>query len=281
MAADNGDLDVEQLRWTAVLHCGRTAALCAWTALEEHGLRGFERTDGHVVVRRATGTAPPPRPLPLGADGVRRRVRVHESRRHSADDVRRAGGAPRHAPARAAVDAASWGPSGRAAAGVLAATAQQRWARPPELLEVIGGAGAIARRRWMTAVVHDVSGGSQALSELDLLRLCRTAGLPEPQRPRRRRDVDGRLRHLDAERVRSDGRGVVVEVDGRGHLDVARWEDDLLRANDVTLGDRALVLRKPATLLRTAPDLVMAQLRRALTPQVPVTARRREDDLWR
>lgn len=275
VVADNGDLDVEQLRWVAVLHCGASSALCAWTALQDRGLQGFERPDVHVVVPRGVDVAPLP---PLPGRGAARVV-LHESRRHRPDDVQRGRGVPAHHPARAAVDAAAWGPSNRAATGVVAAVVQQGLASTAQVRAALDAAGAVNRRRLVAAVLGDVEGGATALSEIDFARLCRAAGLPEPRRQRRRRDRDGRFRYLDVEWVRSDGRRVVVEVDGRGHLRQARWEDDLLRANDITIGDGAMVLRVPSTVLRSEPELVLRQLRQALAVPPLVSTAGREDAL--
>jgi hypothetical protein len=90
-------------------------------------------------------------------------VVVHESRRHAHQDVRRLHGLPIHGVERAAVDAA----------------------------------GRVCHRRAMAAALLDVHGGAMALSEIDLARLCRSAGLPEPRRQRVRRNASGRRRYLD------------------------------------------------------------------------------------
>ena len=259
LALDNGILDVEQLRWAAVLAAGPRAALCAWTALQQHGLRGYERDEVHLVVPRGE------RPVGLGREsGVR--VVVHESRRHLPDDVvRRTGHPPVHRPARAVVDAAAWGPSDRAAAGILTAAVQQRLVTPAGVGAELDRAGRVRRAALVRQLLHDVAGGVEALSELDFALLCRRAGLPEPQRQRFRRDAEGRRRYLDVEWVRArDGRRVVVEVDGRGHMREDVWEDDLLKANDVTIDEAAIVLRVAGITVRTRPQRVVAQLRRVL-----------------
>ena len=109
------------------------------------------------------------------------------------------------------------------------------------------------------------SGGhrrGRALSRRDRLspRLCRRAGLPAPSRQRVRTDSTGRRRYLD---VAWDQFRLVVEIDGMFHTELARWMDDSLRGNEITLGDRVL-LRFPALLLRTDPERVLAQVRQAL-----------------
>lgn len=258
VALENGDLDVQQLRWAAVLASGPRGALAAWTALQEHGLRGYEREELHVVLTRGDKHH--------GIGRGSRRLVVHESRRHGLDDVvRRRGRVPSHDPARAAVDAGAWAVTDRAAAGVLIATVQQRLATVDQVQAALDRAGRVRRGRLLRLVLGDVAGGVHALSELDFARLCRRHGLPEPDRQRTRRDPQGRLRYLDVEwRRRRDGRLVVVEVDGRGHMRQDTWEDDLLRQNDVTIDDGALVQRVPSTIVRTAEHLVVPQLRRVL-----------------
>jgi len=54
--------------WAAVLNAGPSAGLCAWTALAQWGLRGWERDPVHVVVPRGQT----PCALPW--------VQLHESR---------------------------------------------------------------------------------------------------------------------------------------------------------------------------------------------------------
>ncbi|HEY3715182.1 MAG TPA: hypothetical protein VGL39_11700 [Jatrophihabitantaceae bacterium] len=76
-------------------------------------------------------------------------------------------------------------------------------------------------------------------------------------------DRSGQRRYLDVMWRRSDGRHVVVEVDGALHLAASRWWSDQLRQNELTLSD-AIVLRFPSVVVRTEPALVAAQLARAL-----------------
>ena len=105
--------------------------------------------------------------------------------------------------------------------------------------------------------------GSDALSEIDFVRLCRRAGLPSPERQAVRLEPGGRRRYLDAQWRLPDGRVVVVEVDGAVHLAARRWFEDQLPQNEVTLSG-TLVLRFPSAVVRCEPALVVAQLRRAL-----------------
>lgn len=243
-----GPLDAGARRWAAVLDAGPACALAAWTGLAVHGLTGWERPDVHLVL-------PPGRSRPALSGTV-----LHASRRCRAEDVVARGGLPLHRVERAAVDAAAWSPSDRAAGGLLAAVVQQRLTTALRLRASLDAVGAVRRRRELRLLLDDLAGGSQAMSELDLVRLCRRNGLPVPVRQAERRDAAGRRRYLDAEWELADGRRLLLEVDGVGHLDAARWYDDLLRAAEVTRPGEVL-LRLPARALRTDEARVVALLR--------------------
>lgn len=159
-------------------------------------------------------------------------VRLHESRRHSASDLIRPDARPAtHAVHRAAIDAAAWERSPRTAAGLLAATVQQRLTSPDALLGALDRAGRVRHRKLILATLRDIAGGSEALSEIDLLDLCRESG-PPCLDSRRRARTDDLMR--DAE--------------------LARHESDAIR------------IRLPATALRTERTRVTAILRSVLLP---------------
>ncbi|MFL6099384.1 MAG: hypothetical protein ACJ71T_05465 [Actinomycetales bacterium] len=111
----------------------------------------------------------------------------------------------------------------------------------------------------------DIEGGSRALSEIDLVVLCRRAGIPMPERQRVRTDARGRRRYLDAEWRLPTGRRIVLEVDGVHHMAVEQWYDDLLRQAEVTEPGRDWVVRIPASALRLEPGRVVDILRRTLS----------------
>lgn len=244
-----GPLDQETKRWIAVLeHPG--SALCAATVLADQGVQGFWSSRVHLLVRRGTRT----RRFPW--------LKVHESRRFVPErDVHPAARPTRVRVERAVIDQASWSDARRRGCALVAAAVQQRLTTAERLLEELDQAGAIRFHRVLRITLHDVAGGSHALSELDLLELCLKAGLPVPERQVVRRDSTGRRRYLDAELVLPDGTRLVLEADGAGHRDVDTWWDDLMRQNDVVI-DGAVVLRFPAIVQRLRPDLVIGQLRR-------------------
>lgn len=247
-----GPLSEETRLWTAVLNAGPKAALCAWTALAVWGLTGWQRPRVHLVVGR--GCDPPALEL----------VCVHESRRHLERDVRVRGGIRLHSVERAALDVAAWSRSPRTACGLLAAVVQQGLSTPTRLLEMSTAVGRVQHLRPIQLALCDIDGGARAMSEIDIARLCRGAGLAEPVRQARRRDAAGRWRYLDVEWRLGGGRRVLLEIDGIGHMEVERWYDDLLRAAEIGAPGETM-LRLPATAARLEPARTLAILRRHLT----------------
>lgn len=118
----------------------------------------------------------------------------------------------------------------------------------------------LRRARHFRAALADMAGGSQSVAELDVLRMCRRAGLPEPTRQRRRRDTAGRVRFTDAEWLLPDGTLLVLEVDGAFHMGAETWEDDLRRHRGLSGRDR-IVVRCTARELRDEPAVVARDLR--------------------
>jgi hypothetical protein len=238
-------------RWSAALaNVGRGSILSSFTALEYAGLTGWERSEIHVLAPAGTPSCTLP-PLPIV---------THRSLRWPAACLP---GKRIQAVPDAAVRAAGSFRSPRPACGLVAAVVQQQLVDVSRLADAVRAATRTHHRSVLLQAVADIAGGSQALSEIDFLRLCRRAGLPLPRRQQVRRDSSGRRRYLDASWRRADGRLVVVEVDGAVHLSPRRWWDDQLRQNEVALGE-AMVLRFPSVVVRTEPELVVKQLRQAL-----------------
>ncbi len=236
--------------WAAVLDAGPPAALASHTSLELAGFRSFatEADSIHLVV-------------PRGAR-VRRHalITVHESRRihpehHIVDE-----GLPRTQTARSALDAAAWQPWPRFACALLAAVVQQQICTVDDLDRTLQVVGRIRHKRHLRETVGDLRGGSQAMSELDLVRICDRSGLRRPTQQIRRSDRDGTPRYLDALWRLRDGRTVVLEIDGRHHMEVQQWQDDVRRERAVVIGG-AQVLRTTSIELRTDPNDVIADLR--------------------
>ena len=234
-------------RWWAVLEVGGQAAIDGVTALQHAGLRGFDQSDLQVSV---------------GKSGCYQRpkgVRVYETRRRRPEDLI-SSGLPRVRPAIAAVRAALWAQSNRQAALVLIMTAQQRIATPADMSAALDSVIRHHRRRFLAAVLADISSGVQSMGELDFARMCRSAGLPEPDRQVVRRGPRGRV-YLDAY---WDGFNVVVEIEGIHHEWESNQVGDTLRQNDLTLTSAA-VLRVPVVGLRDQPGPYLDQLRTLLS----------------
>lgn len=244
-----GPLTVRQQRWIAVLNGGPTATLAGLTAASEFGLTGFESPDVHIVVQADSW-------VPRRQAGVQ----VHVSRRFTVADRHPGRRLPTVTVERALVDAAAWTANGRRAAAILIAGVQQRLARPSDLRAELETAGQVRHRRLLRAVIDDVEGGVQALSELDFVHLCRRFKLPKPNHQVKRRDAGGRIRYLDVQFTRPDGRVLNVEIDGAGHVDLLRAWDDMRRDIDF-LSRGEPTIRIPATVIRTNPAEVANRIR--------------------
>lgn len=255
VATHNGRLDRRQHLWAAVLVAGANAVLAGSTALAEAGVRGLRERAIHVLIPAPRNRS---RRLPrLPADMPP--VKVVRTRFLPAEHVL-AGRPPRTTVARAAVDAAVWAMGADGARVALAAACQQGKARPEEIFEVLAVRRGLPRLRMINTTMLDIAGGAQALSEINLVGLCRRFSLPSPDLQTKRTDASGRIRYLDAYWRRWR---LHVEVDGAHHMDATQWADDMLRQNQVWIGgDR--ILRFSAALIRDRPALVAGQLDAAL-----------------
>jgi len=247
----NGPLSQEQRWQVARVHAGPRALLTGFTALEAIGLTGWSRPVIDVAAPLGTRLRP----------GSRLPIRLHCIRQWSG--VRQTRTAGIHVAQQAVFVAAASLGNPRSACGLLAAVVQQRLVSAAQLVTELEGRPRQRHRRILIAAAHDIAQGAQALSEIDFVRLCRRFRLPPPIQQLVRRDPRGRRRYLDASWRRSDGRLVIVEIDGALHLSQRRWWDDQLRQNELSLGN-ALILRYPSAVVRTEPELIARQLRRAL-----------------
>jgi hypothetical protein len=249
----NGPLTMQQQRWAAVLSAGRRAALAGRTALEDAGLKRWESPC--VQLLGPVGSDVPKLP------GIK--VELHRTRRVEAYRLKVVGSLPRTSVERSALDAASWTDNPRACAGLLAAVVQQRLSTPALLLAALDKSGPIKHRPFMRQILDDIAGGAQALTEIDMGRLCRREGLNVTARQVLRLDAKGRRRYLDGVVTGPDGKEVAFEVDGGLHLAVRNYWDDMMRANElliVGLGQ----LRFPSYAVRAEGPVVVDQIRRAL-----------------
>lgn len=253
----NGEVTARQRAWAGLVYAGDGAALSADAALVEHGMRLPDLRSVDVAVpeqrRVAAQQFRPSENVRLVPHRVRRLPElVHPVR------------APvclRVAPA--VLHAVAWAATDRAGEWRLAAAVQQRLVRPADLRAALADSRSLPRSALIGVVLDDVELGAHAASELGLLRFLRRHRLPAPDRLQRPVRAAG-VRYLEAwwERQR-----VTVEVDGAHHRSVSVWEDDVLRANEVVLGeqhDRVLALRPTTGNLRHDGDRVARQLATAL-----------------
>lgn len=162
----------------------------------------------------------------------------------------------------AALQAAAWAESDRAAEWRIAAAVQRRITAVPLLRETLAEMPRLKRHALVLAVLDDVERGAHAGSELQFLRFCRSHGLPLPDELQVRVRAGGATHFLDARYRRQQ---VTVEVDGAHHRDVASWESDALRSLRVAAampGER--LLRLTPGMLRHDGDEVAALLRSIL-----------------
>jgi very-short-patch-repair endonuclease len=216
------------------------------TALQAAGLKGFDEPVFHLSMPKSGR----PRSWP-GA-------RIHETRRRQPGDLV-GSGVPRTRPAIAAVRGALWAVSDRQAALVLVMAVQQRLVKVDALTTAMDDVKRHRRRRLLLAVLRDLRDGAESLGELDFARLCRDAGLPEPDRQVLHDRPHGRA-FVDAEWTEY---GLIVEIDGIHHAEAPAQIADALRQNDLT-NKCSTILRIPVLALRTDPAGFLTHIRTAL-----------------
>lgn len=239
----NGPLSPQEKVLIALTVAAPRSALAGVTALVEDGFDPPFRTIIDVV-------------LPEGArKPAVEDVRFHHSTELDHTDIHPARSPRRTRPARSTIDAASWAPTDLAARAVVLAAFQQGLVSVRTIREALQRRGRCRRRALVIESMLDASGGIQSLPERDFDRLLSAAGLPRPTRQRAIRGKDGR-HYLD---VDWQGWRVAAEVHGIPHMNVARWDADIVRANEVVIGGRRL-LAFTSYAIRHDPDAVRDQL---------------------
>jgi len=242
-----GPLSRDQLMWVALEHAGPRALLGGLTATEVLGMMNWARDEVTVLVDQELSFDP--------VEGVR-----YFRTRRSLAAMRHPTRAPRTCRVEPAVLLfAAFEPSTRTALGAITATVQQRLTTPEHLLGWTGTLRPLRRAASIRQLLGDVSGGSQSLAEIDVLRLCRAWGLAPPRRQKKRLDRGGRARFTDCEWDLPDGRVLVLEIDGGFHIDVEQYTDDVQRHRGLT-ADRRVVIRCTAFEVRHEPTGLMRDL---------------------
>ena len=247
VSTTTGQLTWVQQAWMGVLHAGPASALGGLSSAKIHGLKNWERADVTVLVPAEADI-----PAVEGVDFVRTRRDLEAMKLPGTR-------APVCRLEPAVLLFGAYTDSQRTGCGVLAAVVQQRLTTPDALLQWIELMRPLRRARLFRATLHDIAGGAQSMAEIDVGRLCRKHGLPEPTRRVRRRDASGLLRYTDCEWRLEDGRVVVLEVDGAFHMEVDHWVADMARERSLVL-DGSVVLRCTALELRRSPRAVVRDL---------------------
>lgn len=138
---------------------------------------------------------------------------------------------PRTRPARSVVDAASWSESPRRARWVTIAAIQQGLTTPPQIREALGRRGRCRHRGIILESTYDAEGGKHSLPERDFAEIWTVLQLPPLEHQRVVRGQRGRY-FLDAW---CPYVGFGVEIHGIPHREVANWDADVARANEVMI----------------------------------------------
>ena len=254
--AHSGKPEVEQLRWAAVLHGGRDAALTGDAALVHFGVKRLtvtsydvaipsERRMHHVVTEHLTVEPHRVKHLELWSAGHPhlRLVHVHAATLH----------------------AAAWAESDEEAEHRLTLVVQQRKTTPAAIRISLAQMPRLPRRALITEVLQDVELGAHAQSELDFLRFCRRNGLPEPDALQVKVRAGG-TRYLDAY---YRGRRLIIEVDGAHHRWARQWEADTMRSLQLAVATRGTgeqVVRLTRAMMRHHETETADLLRQLLLP---------------
>lgn len=242
VATHTHSLTLRARAWRALWEVRRPdAAIDGVSSLEVDGLTGFDSFAIDVSV-----------PWPFNVPSVPG-VRTHRVLRLP-DEVLTSG-IPRVRSPISAVRGAQWAASDRQAALVLALPVQQRMLLGSHLEDAVKVDRVRGRRRLVRQLVKDIADGAHSLGELDFAQMCRRRGLPEPDRQVIRRTGKGTV-YLD---VRWSSIGLVVEINGAGHVQGLAVTHDNFRQNAVTL-DGDMVLTFDLLALRLMPDEVLDQV---------------------
>lgn len=194
-----GEPSWHQRAWAGVLYywpaaLGHDSALHAYS-----GAAGRSGEPIELVVDRHRHVAP------LPGYRVRRRARLTESVRWNLAP-------PRVGIEDAALDVAADATSDFAAIEVLAEVCRSRRTTPARLIDAARSRGRLRRRKWLLAVLDDLSSGACSVLERGYLsRVERAHGLPAPVRQREQQTSNGaRYRDVDYPAL-----GLVIELDGR------------------------------------------------------------------
>ncbi|MFL6090420.1 MAG: hypothetical protein ACJ71Z_09795 [Aeromicrobium sp.] len=259
----SGQLNEDERDAVALAASPPGAALAGLTALRLDGFDGPRSTTRFVVM--------PPGCRAQQVAGVA----THWSVELSELDVHPSRSPRRTRPARSAVDAASWGGSARRARWVIVAAVQQGMATPEQIRDSLTRRGPCRHRGVILESTLDVEGGKHSLPERDFAEIWSVLQLPPLEHQRIVQGDDGTY-FLDAW---CPFLGFGVEVHGLPHRDIANWDADVTRSNNIVIAGRPH-LTFTSFAIRHEPLAVADQLQRMAAtrdwaPRVDVSTLRR------
>lgn len=247
IALQNAPLTYDQRLWLGVLHGGSGSAISHGTACSLAGLTGWQSDVIEVIRSKSKG--------PVALPGFF----FHETRRDYQAWVRRGSLVPALRLEVAALLAAERKATTQTGIGLLAACVQQRLTNADRLFVASLGVSKLRHGKEFRLALGDIAGGSYSFAEIDVARRCRATGLAAPERQHIRLDRDGRRRYLDCMWRLSDGRVVVLEIDGSFHLQTDNWWKDMRRERDLVVAGR-IVLRCSSIEIRHNWDQIARDL---------------------
>lgn len=218
----NGSLTEAERDAVALAAAPPGSALAGLTALRLDGFEAPETTTRFVVM--------PPGSRTHQVEGVV----AHWSAKLTALDVHPQRGPTRTRPARSVVDAASWSGASRRARWVTIAAIQQGIATPAQIRDALNRRGPCRHRGLILESTYDAEGGKHSLPERDFALIWSALQLPPLEHQRAVAGRHGRY-FLDAW---CPYLGFGVEIHGIQHRDVANWDADVTRANEVIIRGR-------------------------------------------
>jgi len=218
----NGRLTEDERDAVALAASSPGAALAGMTALRLDGFNGPISTSRFVVV-------------PLGSRARQvPGVVVHWSSELTPLDVHPQREPRRTRPARSVVDAATWSGAPRRARWVVIAAIQQGITTPEQIRDALGRRGRCRHRGVILESTYDAGSGKHSLPERDFAQIWSALQLPPLEHQRVVHGSDGTY-YLDAW---CPYLGFGVEVHGIPHREVANWDADVARANEVVIAGR-------------------------------------------
>lgn len=221
--------------WVALLAAPPGSMLHGLSAAQHDGLKGIEPDHLAIVV---PASALDPRKYRMATLPKEWNVVVRWSTKLGPEDVRRGVAPPRTRTPRSIVDAASERIAPRRARVIVLAAVQQRLATPAQLWDALSRRGRCRNRAIIAESVIDAGGGIDSLPEHDFEQIRRLHRLPEPSRQVVLQRRDGCF-YLDADWKRW---GIRAEIHGIPHSQVANWDRDLTRQNEISIDGGGLLV---------------------------------------